>query len=100
MQQVVLTPRLRLVSIGPDNAADLWLVHNDDAVAPWYDGWRPSRKEADTEARNIDISWGLHGVHKWIAYDQETGEVIGRGGRSAGRCVGSAGGRDMRGRTA
>jgi hypothetical protein len=30
-----LTQRLRLVPIGPDNAADLWLVHNDDAVVPW-----------------------------------------------------------------
>lgn len=77
-----LTPRLRLVPIGPANAADLWLVHNDDAVVPWYDGWRPSRREADDHARSIGASWRHHGVHKWIAYDRETGEVVGRGGLS------------------
>lgn len=78
----VLTERLRLDPIGPDNATDLWLVHNDDAVVPWYDGWRPSGQEAESRARAIGESWRLHGVHKWIAYDRVTGEVIGRGGLS------------------
>ena len=78
----LLTPRLRLVPIGPSNAADLWLVHNDEAVAPWYDGWRPSRHEADDHAGRIAESWRLHDVHKWIAYDRETDEVVGRGGLS------------------
>jgi RimJ/RimL family protein N-acetyltransferase len=78
----LLTPRLRLVPIGPDNAADLWLVHNDDSVVPWYDGWRPSRDEADDEAGRIAEGWRLHGVHKWMAYDRESGEVVGRGGLS------------------
>ena len=77
-----LTPRLRLVPIGPSNAADFWLVHNDDAVVPWYNGWRPSRREADDKARHIAESWRLYGVHKWMAYDRETGEVVGRGGLS------------------
>ena len=27
-------------------------------------------------------SWRLHGVHKWIAYDRVSGEVVGRGGLS------------------
>ena len=81
-ERSLLTPRLRLVPIGPDNAADLWLVHNDDAVVPWYDGWRPSRGEADDEARRIAESWQLHGVHKWMAYDRQSGEVVGRGGLS------------------
>jgi RimJ/RimL family protein N-acetyltransferase len=70
------------VPIGPGNSADLWLVHNDAAVAPWYDGWRPSRDEADDYARLIAESWRLHDVHKWMAYDRETGEVVGRGGLS------------------
>lgn len=78
----LLTPRLRLVPIGPGNAADFWLVHNDDAVVPWYDGWRPSRDEANDEARRISESWRLQGVHKWMAYDRESGEVVGRGGLS------------------
>ena len=58
----LLTPRLRLVPIGPDNAADLWLLHNDNAVGLWYDCWRPSRHEADDHARRIAESWRLHGV--------------------------------------
>lgn len=78
----LLTPRLRLVAIGPSNAKDLWLVHNDEAVVPWYDGWRPSRNEADDHARRIAESWRHHRVHKWIAYDRESGEVVGRGGLS------------------
>jgi len=81
-ERTLLTTRLRLVPIGPDNAADLWLVHNDDAVVPWYDGWRPSRQEAERTARRIAESWRLHDVHKWMAYDRETGEVVGRGGLS------------------
>ena len=78
----LLTPRLVLVPIGPGNAADLWLVHSDDAVVPWYDGWRPSRDEINDEARRIAESWLHHGVHKWMAYDRESGEVVGRGGLS------------------
>jgi [ribosomal protein S5]-alanine N-acetyltransferase len=80
--QSLLTRRLRLIPIGPSNAADLWLGHNDDAVVPWYDGWRPSRQDADHEAQRVAESWRLHGVHKWMAYDRETGEVVGRGGLS------------------
>lgn len=80
--QSLLTPRLRLVPIGPGNAADLWLVHNDEAVVPWYDGWRPSRQDAEDAAGRIAESWRLHGVHKWIAYDRQTGDVVGRGGLS------------------
>jgi RimJ/RimL family protein N-acetyltransferase len=76
------TARLRLVPIGPDNAVDFWVVHNDDAVVPWYDGWRPSRQEALDRARAIAESWQLHGVHKWLAYDRVTGDVVGRGGLS------------------
>lgn len=78
----MLTPRLRLVPIGPANAADLWLVHADEAVAPWYDGWRPTLAEARAHAERIADSWRRHGVHKWIAYDRETGDVVGRGGLS------------------
>lgn len=76
----LLTPRLRLVPVGPANAADLWLVHNDDAVVAWYDGWRPSVVEADEYARWVGESWRR--VHKWIAYERDGGEVVGRGGLS------------------
>jgi RimJ/RimL family protein N-acetyltransferase len=82
MDESPVTARLRLVPIGPENAADYWLVHHDPAVIPWYNGWRPSREEAEEQAGQIAESWRAHGVHKWMAYDCVTGEVVGRGGLS------------------
>lgn len=76
------TPRLRLVPVGPANAADLWLVHSDDAVWPSYSAEPPSRAEIDQRAAAMGEAWRLHGVHKWIAYDRVSGEVVGRGGLS------------------
>jgi RimJ/RimL family protein N-acetyltransferase len=77
-----LTMRLRLEPVGPANADDLWLVHNDDEVWPWYDTEKPSIDQARQWARFMGDSWRLHGVHKWIAYDRGSGEVVGRGGLS------------------
>jgi [ribosomal protein S5]-alanine N-acetyltransferase len=80
-----LTGRLRLEPICPANAHDLWLVHNDDEVSPWYDNDRPSLQEAGCRATFMGESWRFHGVHKWIAYDRVSGEVVGRGGLSRTR---------------
>jgi RimJ/RimL family protein N-acetyltransferase len=77
-----LTARLRLEPARPANAHDLWRVHNDDAVARWYDGRKPSLHEADQRAKFMGDAWQLHGVHKWIAYDRMSGDVVGRGGLS------------------
>lgn len=77
-----LTARLRLEPIGSANAADLWLVHSDDEVSPWYGDEKPSPEEAEQWASSIGDSWHFHGVHKWIAYDRGSGEVVGRGGLS------------------
>ncbi|MQA00579.1 MAG: GNAT family N-acetyltransferase [Dehalococcoidia bacterium] len=77
-----LTARLRLEPAGPANARDLWLVHNDDEVARWYDGRKPSLQEVEQQAQFMSDSWRLHGVHKWIAYDHASSEVVGRGGLS------------------
>ena len=49
------TARLRLEPAGPANARDLWLVHNDDEVAQWYGGWKPSLQEAEQRPK----FWGL-----------------------------------------
>lgn len=76
------TPRLRLEPVGPANAGDLWLVHNDAEVSHWYGDDRPSVEEAEQRAQFMGDSWRLHGVHKWIAYDRASGEVVGRGGLS------------------
>jgi RimJ/RimL family protein N-acetyltransferase len=75
------TTRLRLEPVGPANAPDLWLVHNDDEVSYWY-GEKPSRERAEQRAAFMGDSWRDHGVHKWIAYDRVSGEVVGRGGLS------------------
>lgn len=77
-----LTERLRLDPVSPANARDLWLVHDDDEVWPWYDDEKPSFEQARQWARSMGDSWRLHGVHKWIAYDRASGEVVGRGGLS------------------
>src|SRR6185436_228082 len=76
------TARLRLEPAGPANAGALWLVHNDDEVARWYEGGKPSAEEAARQAKFMGDSWRNHGVHKWIAYDRVSGEVVGRGGLS------------------
>ena len=76
------TKRLRLEPVGPANTRDLWLVHSDDGVWPWYEGERPSLEQARQRAEHIGESWRLHGVHKWIAYDRVSGEAVGRGGLS------------------
>src|SRR5215472_13370501 len=78
----LLTTRLRLEPVGPANAADLWLVHNDDEVSFWYENEKPSLDQAEQQATFMGDSWRLHGVHKWMAYDRVSGEVIGRGGLS------------------
>src|SRR5262245_7656941 len=77
-----LTLRLRLEPVSLANAHDLWLVHGDDEVWPWYDHDKPSLEEAEQSAQLMGESWRWHGVHKWIAYDRVTGEVVGRGGLS------------------
>jgi RimJ/RimL family protein N-acetyltransferase len=76
------TMRLRLVPVGPANAADLWRVHTDDDVWPWYGNAKPSLEDVQQWARLMGESWRLHGVHKWIAYDRVSGAVVGRGGLS------------------
>jgi RimJ/RimL family protein N-acetyltransferase len=79
---VQCTGRLRLEPVGPANAAGLWLVHNDDEVQRWYDDPEPSLEQARRRAEAMGEAWHFHGVHKWLAYDRVSGEVIGRGGLS------------------
>jgi RimJ/RimL family protein N-acetyltransferase len=76
------TTRLRLEPVGPGNAPDLWLVHKDDGVWPWYGDEKPSLGQVEKNAKFMGDAWRFHGVHKWIAYDRVSGEVVGRGGLS------------------
>jgi RimJ/RimL family protein N-acetyltransferase len=73
--------RLRLEPIGPEHAADLWRLHQDEAVAEWHGGpW--SAEDANRNAAAMGGQWSTDGVGKWIAYDLGTGELVGRGGLS------------------
>jgi len=75
------TRRLQLEPIGPRHASDLWLLHQDDGIAQWYAG-RWSRESAAETAAAMGRAWRADGVHKWIAYRRDTGELVGRGGLS------------------
>jgi RimJ/RimL family protein N-acetyltransferase len=55
---------------------------DDDEVSYWYGNERPSLQQAERRARFMGDSWRFHGVHKWMAYDGGSGEVVGRGGLS------------------
>ena len=74
--------RLRLEPVGPGKAPDLWLLHSEDEVSYWYGEEKPSLQQAEQRAAFMGDAWRFHGVHKWIAYDLESGEVVGRGGLS------------------
>ncbi|MCO8269562.1 GNAT family N-acetyltransferase [Actinoplanes sp. TRM 88003] len=78
----LLTERLRLVPGGPDLVRDLWSVLSDDAVWPWYHREKPTYDQVEGSARAIGEGWRRDGVHKWIAYDRGSGELVGRGGLS------------------
>ncbi|WP_181957771.1 GNAT family N-acetyltransferase [Nonomuraea longispora] len=73
------TTRLRLEPAGPSLASDLWTVHDDEEVWPWYGTARPDLRQPERWAASMGESWLLHGVRKWIAYDRMSGEVVGRG---------------------
>ncbi|MFC7533088.1 GNAT family N-acetyltransferase [Actinoplanes sp. GCM10030250] len=75
------TDRLRLEPISPGHAGDLWLVFQDKHIAHWYGGpW--TRQDAAGYAATSAACWQRDGVHKWLAYHRDTGEVVGRGGLS------------------
>ncbi len=79
--QIRLTARLRLEPIGPRHARDLLRLHNDAAIAQWYGGrWRAEQAQAFAHA--CFKAWQTDGVHKWIAFARDTGELVGRGGLS------------------
>jgi RimJ/RimL family protein N-acetyltransferase len=73
------TERLRLVPIGAKHASQLWEIHQDEGIARWSP---LSREQALRFAERMESSWRDHGVGKWLAYEQSTGAVVGRGGPS------------------
>jgi RimJ/RimL family protein N-acetyltransferase len=76
------TERLRLEPIRPTHLDDYVTVFTDDAVGEWYAG-KPTREEALAVVAKLARAWDVVGVHKWLAYERETGDVVGRGGLSS-----------------
>jgi len=75
------TKRLRLEPIGLEHADDIHRLHQDPAIAEWWDGvW--TEQVAEQNARRFAAGWVADGVSKWIAYDRFSGELVGRGGLS------------------
>jgi ribosomal-protein-alanine N-acetyltransferase len=74
------TARLRLEPVTARHAADLHALYLDPAVAEWYGEW--THAGIEREAARMARGWAAGGVHKWMAYDRDTGDLIGRGGLS------------------
>lgn len=90
MNGEVLTARLRLVPVGPEQVADLVAIHRDPWIAQWYAGeW--STASAEEFARGCARGWTVDGVSKWVGFERRTGALVGRGGltRLAAGAVGS-----------
>jgi len=75
------TARLRLEPMSSAHAVDLWRLHADEPVAIWHLG-RYRLPEAQAAADRMAAAWRADGVHKWMAYDRVSGELVGRGGLS------------------
>ena len=72
------TERLRLVPISAKHALELWEIHQDEGAARWYP---LSREQALQFAEAMESSWRRR-VGKWLAYEESTGALVGRGGPS------------------
>jgi RimJ/RimL family protein N-acetyltransferase len=76
----VLTARLVLTPVGPDDIDDLVLLCGDPEVAYWTGPWT----RAAIEAWALDMAgrWSRDGVGKWMARDRRDASLVGRGGFS------------------
>ena len=70
--------RLRLVPIDARHAPELWELHQDEGIARWNP---MSRGQALRFAERMEGSW-RRGVGKWLAYEESSGALLGRGGPS------------------
>ena len=76
----VLTPRLVLTPVGPDDGNGLLLLYSDPAVAYWTGPW--SRPAVAAWAADMAARWTADGVGKWMARQRSDGSLVGRGGRT------------------
>jgi RimJ/RimL family protein N-acetyltransferase len=75
------TQRLLLVPITGDHASDLKRMYDDPWLARWLTGpW--SDEQAQQYAASSAEAWRRDSIHKWMAYERSTGDLVGRGGLS------------------
>lgn len=74
----VLTSRLVLTPVGPDDVDDLILLYGDPLVAYWTGPWTRAGVQAWTAG--MAARWAADGVGKWMARDRSDGSLVGRGG--------------------
>jgi Acetyltransferase (GNAT) domain len=74
----VLTLRLVLTPVGPDEVNDLLLLYSDPVVAYWTGPW--TRAAVEAWAADVAARWTADGVGKWMARDRPDGSLVGRGG--------------------
>jgi RimJ/RimL family protein N-acetyltransferase len=74
----VLTPRLVLTPVNPDDLEDLLLLYGDRQVALWTGPW--SRAAVEAWAREMAARWRADRVGKWMARDRSDASLVGRGG--------------------
>src|SRR4029453_5674304 len=74
----VLTPRLVLTPVGPDDVNDLLLLYSDPVVAHWTGPW--SRAAVEAWAADMAARWTADGGGRWMARDRSDGSLVGRGG--------------------
>lgn len=74
------TERLVLRPVDISHAAELAELHRDPGIAEWYGVW--SDEWVRAWAALQERGWSTDGVGKWMAYDRDTGELVGRGGLS------------------
>lgn len=76
--EAVLTPRLVLTPVGPDDVEDLIVLYRDPKVAYWTGPW--TREAIEAWAADMAERWAGDGVGKWIARERSDGSLVGRGG--------------------
>jgi RimJ/RimL family protein N-acetyltransferase len=74
----VLTPRLVLTPVGPNDVDDLVVLYSDPVVAYWTGPW--TRAAVEAWAADMTARWTADGVGKWVARDRSDGSLVGRGG--------------------
>ncbi|WP_445942354.1 GNAT family N-acetyltransferase [Pseudonocardia sp. T1-2H] len=80
-RSVQYTPRLVLRPITTESVTELVDLHRDPGIAAWYEGPWSSQRAAEF-ATDMECRWRRDRLGKWLAYERESGHLVGRGGPS------------------